>query len=331
MEPLITVVIPVYKVEKYLKRCVESVINQTYKNLEIILVDDGSPDSCGKICDEFAESDKRVKVIHKRNGGLSSARNMGIDISSGDYITFVDSDDWVDRDYVLYLYALLDEYECDMSMVSHSITDKYEPCLSTNDGKIKVISGNQFLMKLLKVGTQENVQYAWGKLYKNFKNTDLRFPDGLIDEDVPTTFKYTINCKNIVISERKMYFYYNNKESILRQKFTRNRFDLIEVWKIIVDFARINCNEEIYKYSLINLYRANMGVLCNLCTKEVDKDDLSYINIKRDEALEVVKKHKWELLRFKMPISRKLMVILFNINFKMVYIFSRFIKIRCNF
>ncbi len=105
--PLISVVIPVYKVEKYLRECVDSVINQTYKNLDIILVDDGSPDKCPAICDEYAEKDTRVRVIHRKNGGLSAARNSGIDIARGEYITFIDSDDYVSRVYVEQLYFTL--------------------------------------------------------------------------------------------------------------------------------------------------------------------------------------------------------------------------------
>ena len=101
---LITIVIPVYKVEKYIDRCIKSVINQTYKNLEIILVDDGSPDNCPKICDEYAEKDKRIKVIHKKNGGLSDARNVGIEAAKGKYISFIDSDDWIEKDFIECLY-----------------------------------------------------------------------------------------------------------------------------------------------------------------------------------------------------------------------------------
>ena len=104
MRDLITVVVPVYKVEKYIDRCVTSIINQSYKNLEIILVDDGSPDNCGKICDDYARKDERIKVIHKENGGLSDARNAGINIAKGKYITFIDSDDYIKYDYVEFLY-----------------------------------------------------------------------------------------------------------------------------------------------------------------------------------------------------------------------------------
>ena len=119
MEELISVIIPVYKVEKYLKRCVESVQKQTFKNLEIILIDDGSPDSCGEMCDEMSKMDSRIKVVHKNNGGLSDARNAGIEIASGKYVVFVDSDDWLDLDMIDLLYRILKQYDADFAECSY--------------------------------------------------------------------------------------------------------------------------------------------------------------------------------------------------------------------
>ena len=119
--PKISVILPVYNVEKYLRKCLDSVINQTYKNLEIILVNDGSTDNSGKICEEYALNDKRIKVIHKENGGISSARNAAIDIAKGQYITFIDSDDDVELDYIGYLYDILKKFNCKMSVCTHNI------------------------------------------------------------------------------------------------------------------------------------------------------------------------------------------------------------------
>ena len=112
---LISIVIPIYNVEKYIEKCLDSVIKQTYKNIEIILVDDGSPDNCGKICDSYANNDKRIQVIHKENGGLSDARNVGIERANGKYITFVDSDDYIELDYIEYLYTLIKKYNTKIS------------------------------------------------------------------------------------------------------------------------------------------------------------------------------------------------------------------------
>ena len=115
MSEKISVIVPIYKTEQFLSKCIDSIINQTYKNLEIILVDDGSPDNCPKICDEYAKRDNRIKVIHKENGGLSSARNAGIEIATGDFSAFVDSDDWIDSDMYESLVKLSDEYNADIA------------------------------------------------------------------------------------------------------------------------------------------------------------------------------------------------------------------------
>ena len=120
-KPLISVIVPIYKVEKYLNKCVKSIINQTYKNLEIILVDDGSPDNCGKICDKLAERDDRIRIIHKKNGGLSSARNAGIEIANGEYIGFVDSDDYIDNDMFETLYNNIKDNNADLSIIGYQI------------------------------------------------------------------------------------------------------------------------------------------------------------------------------------------------------------------
>ena len=121
MSPKISIIVPVYKVEKYIHKCIDSILNQTFKDFELILVDDGSPDNCGKICDEYAKKDSRVIVIHKENGGLSSARNSGLDIARGDYIGFVDSDDYIENDMYELLYNLCEENNCDISSCSSII------------------------------------------------------------------------------------------------------------------------------------------------------------------------------------------------------------------
>ena len=160
--PLISIIVPVYDVEPYLRKCIDSILIQSYRDLEIILVDDGSPDNCGAICDEYAEKDKRIKVIHKKNGGLSDARNAGLDIATGEYIGFVDSDDWVMPDMYEYLYKAVKEYDADMSVCGY-----YDYWGKTISGRycqdIQVYKGQEGIKALLdlKFGN-----YVWNKLYK---------------------------------------------------------------------------------------------------------------------------------------------------------------------
>lgn len=330
-KPLITIVVPVYNVESYLERCLQAVINQSYTNIEIILVNDGSTDSSGEICDYYKQLDERILVIHKKNGGLSSARNAGIENSHGEFITFVDSDDWIAINYCEYLYNIMQSNDADMAMCAHVRTSKVDNNLfEKRDEHTKVLESRDFLLKILKVGTQENVQYAWGKLYRNFKEWDLRFPVGLIDEDVPTTFKYVSQVKSVVVSNRPLYAYYENMESILRQKFKRQRFDLISVWHIIFDYASVNCDAEITEYCRLNVYRANFGVLCNICTKDIDMSDYDYISMREREVLKTVKGHCKELLKFPMPLSRKIVMIGMCLNYSMVKNVCKKLKIHVN-
>ncbi|MDD6812335.1 MAG: glycosyltransferase family 2 protein [Lachnospiraceae bacterium] len=159
--PLISIIIPVYNVEKYLTRCLESVVAQTYSNLEIILVDDGSTDNSGKVCDKYQEIDSRIKVVHKKNGGVSDARNEGIDEACGEYIAFVDSDDWVTRNYIENMYAILVKNSCDIAICDVKRTSKGDLKKSTE--KLKTYFKDEAIKQLLyqKISTS-----ACGKLYK---------------------------------------------------------------------------------------------------------------------------------------------------------------------
>ena len=149
MNELITVVLPIYNVSAYLKRCIESVIHQTYENLDIILVDDGSTDDSGIICDEYASIDSRITVVHKENGGLSDARNKGIELAKGQFITFIDSDDYIDDDYVEYLYNLIKRYNTRMSICSHTVVYDNGTILNKETGEEDVLSSERVLERIL--------------------------------------------------------------------------------------------------------------------------------------------------------------------------------------
>lgn len=312
---LISVIIPVYQVEKYLVRCLESVVNQTYKNLEIILVDDGSTDASGEICDEYAEKDDRIKVIHKENGGLSSARNAGLDIAQGEYIAFVDSDDWVTTDYVEYLYEILIRNDADFSMANMMRTTKntgiaYVPFV----GNEIVLNRDDFLKRLFKVETQENVQYACAKLYKKTLFEKIRFPLGLTAEDVPTTFQVALISNKIAYSPKVVYNYYFNPESITGIKWSNSTFDLIKIWDLIYDKAVQNGEKDIIQYAKVNRMRADFGVLFQIARAMPKMDILE----NRDKIKKIQKdlkaNLKWLLLSW-IPFSRKTMILCFCISF----------------
>lgn len=224
---LVSIIVPVYNVEKYLKKCVDSIINQTYKNLEIVLVDDGSTDNSGKICDEYAKKDSRIKVIHKQNGGLSDARNVGIDNSKGKYITFIDSDDTIENDYVEYLYSLLKKYKTNLSICNYNVIskDKIIPyIMEEKEMKMNKICALKELLceRLFSVS-------SCAKLYdiKLFKN--VKFPIGKLCEDNGTTYKLIEKCDCISYGSKSKYNYYKRENSIMTSNFNERKFDLIHL------------------------------------------------------------------------------------------------------
>ena len=217
MKELISIVIPIYKVESYLKRCIYSVMIQTYHNLEIILVDDGSPDQCGDICEDFAKKDSRIKVYHKTNGGLSDARNYGVERSHGKYITFIDADDYIAQDYIEYLFNLLIRYDADISCCCgiKTIENTVTYTINTAIPKEQILTGKEACRELLG-GLYYVLVTAWGKLYKSEIVKTYPFPIGRKHEDEATTCKFYYAARKVVVGNRCLYAYYQRSNSIMR-------------------------------------------------------------------------------------------------------------------
>ena len=223
--PLITIIIPVYNVEQYLEKCLDSVINQDYPDLEFILVDDGSPDKCGEICENYAKKDPRIKVIHKKNGGLSDARNVAIDVALGEYITFVDSDDYVSNDYVSTLYDLIKKNSCKIS-ASGYIRFGQDDDLKEGKKVIReyVFSRDNAIKEMFY--QQKFDTSAWAKLYHRSLFLDgIRYPVGLLFEDLPTTYKLFQKSDKVAFSNKETYFYLRRTTSIEGSPFSQKKID----------------------------------------------------------------------------------------------------------
>lgn len=209
---LISVIVPVYRSEKYLDKCISSIAGQTYRELEIILVDDGSPDNCPAMCDRWAEKDCRIRVIHKANGGLSSARNAGINLARGDYLSFVDSDDWIAIDLFERVMRIINEYDPDViTFDCNRVNEKGEIYASTENIEDGLISPEEAIRELLK-GNINN--YAVNKVYKKHVFDGIRFPEGRVWEDMAIAYKLLLNCTSIYCYPAKLYFYYTRSDSI---------------------------------------------------------------------------------------------------------------------
>lgn len=223
--PLISVIVPCYNVEQYLPKCVDSILNQTYTNLEIFLVDDGSPDKSGEICDEYAKRDKRIKVIHKENGGLSDARNVAIDVAMGEYIVFVDSDDYCTLDYVETLYNLVSENDAQMGATWHKCFDEGTvPMADTHEGKaLKVFSAEEALRSMFYQKDFDTA--AWAKIYHRSLFDGIRYPKGWLFEDLPTTYRLMAKCNRVAFTNYMSYYYLIRKSSIEGAPFKPAKFE----------------------------------------------------------------------------------------------------------
>ena len=238
---LISLIIPVYKVEKYLEKCIQSVINQTYENLQIILVDDGSPDNCGKICDEYAKKDHRIEVIHKSNGGLSDARNKGLEIAKGEYIGFVDSDDYIEADMYEVLYNLLKQYNADVSICNFYTVSQGKISIKNADNGINEYNRIEILKEIL---LDKNIQsYAWNKLYKKELFDEIKYHIGKKYEDIGTTFYLLEKCNKVVVTGKSEYYYINRQDSIVNNVTESTITDYIELIMQRYDYIEENIKE----------------------------------------------------------------------------------------
>jgi glycosyltransferase involved in cell wall biosynthesis len=220
----VSVIVPIYKVESYLKRCIESILKQTYKQLEIILVDDGSPDSCGDIAEQYAKEDSRIKVLHKENGGLSDARNFGMKYVNGEYVIFVDSDDWLAPNLVEKLIKAMIKYQADL--VQTAFYYAHDDYLQFDNRVYNVeespaVFDNQTLMKELVVNEKVK-NFAWGKIYRTSLIKDIPFKKGVLFEDVFWAHKVMMRVNKFVLLNEPLYFYYQRNDSIVANYTPRN-------------------------------------------------------------------------------------------------------------
>lgn len=275
----ISVIVPVYNVEEYLYKCIDSILAQTFKNFELILVDDGSPDNCPSICDEYAKKDERIKVIHQENQGLSGARNTGINIAKGKYITFVDSDDIINKFYLEILYKNITDEDCDISICDYySFYKDTSDLLDDNVQQINLLTGKQASKEIYGL---KNVKFviACGKLYKSYLFNNYRFPIGKINEDEFLTYKLFYKSKRIVESSDKLYYYRRRGNSITNSIFSLKNYDAVLALEERMEFYKQKDEVELLeltkrKYELvISMYsiKARKSKIYHLVEKKYKK------------------------------------------------------------
>jgi len=301
MGVLISIIVPVYKVESYIDRCLESLIGQTYKDIEIILVDDGSPDNCGIICDEYAKRDNRIVVVHKQNGGLSSARNAGLNIFKGEYVMFVDSDDWVEPNFCEAALQLICSKAVDCVLFGY-----YEHIKNTK--KTYTIKDSRYL------SSEEAIRYivkndepiyvsVWNKIYHRSLFECIRFPEGYIYEDQGTTYKLFDLSKNIFVSDIPLYNYLRRLGSITLTpnlpQYTNDKFDM---WA-----ERLVFLEDKYP----SIAEHQIRKLAILCINSLTRVDWSHNRGIEKKISDYLNTHQYDIVKMKMPLMIKTKLLCF--------------------
>lgn len=322
---LISVIVPVYKVEKYLDRCVDSIVNQIYKNLEIILVDDGSPDNCPKMCDAWAKKDSRIKVIHKENGGLSDARNAGMAVATGNYIGFVDSDDWIDLNVFQTLLTALNKSNSDIACCKIMKVRENENVSQVGNcsGEYKVYDTEAAMHEL--IIDKDIQQVVWNKLYKRKVLENIKFEKGKYNEDEFWTYQVVGNANQIVVIDYPGYYYLQRNSSIMGSTYSLKRLDAID--------AKVNRQEYLTKKfpNLENVGKKNLLYTClyhgQLVLKFIDAD-------KKKAALfqlrEVFKQYKFKYNELRrMPPKDRIWIGLGMVNLKLTCELRNKFKIGC--
>lgn len=302
--PLVSIIIPVYNVERYLRRCLDSILLQTYYNLEIILVDDGSTDSSGEICDEYAEKDSRISVIHKENGGLSDARNAGIEAASADYIAFIDSDDYVEKQYVQRLAGILLKNNADIAICGYYCGKREKfPEIKRYHRKIQCFDSKVMLKNWH--GKYKHVETAaWNKLYKKvlFVENNIYYPVGYIYEDVQTTHLLVNKALKIVLTNEKLYYYYHRKDSIMQTISEEKMKACIYAQNKRLKFFKDNGYREAYERLAVKRQKQYMlNYLNSVMVKDMEKTKAEMLSLYNESYKRVCSFDEiriWERLLF---------------------------------
>ena len=290
----ISVVVPVYKVEKYLSRCVDSIVRQTYADFDLILVNDGSPDRCGELCERYAQSDNRIHTIHRENGGLSAARNTGIEWvltnSDSEWITFIDSDDWIHPRYLELLITATESSGCQVAVVNFERTSGDDPVVDDAMLSIKSIQTTDLY-------NDSYMQFitAWGKLYLKREFENLRYPDGKLHEDEFTTWKILFQYEKVAVIDAPLYAYFVNEEGITEAKWSSRRTDGLEAQKERIKAIENSPEYAPFREKTLRLTAYTIAGYIETLEKEDYPDKKNLISGFRKELRAFLKKYKKEV------------------------------------
>mgnify|MGYP001042621039 CR=1 FL=1 len=307
----ISIIVPIYNVDQYLEECLTSITNQKYENIEIILVNDGSTDQSKIICECFCKRDSRFQLINKVNGGLSSARNAGLEIASGEYIAFIDSDDVVSENYILNLHKTMEKYNSDIVLSGYKRFLKKIPVIE-NTTKEEMLAPSETIKRVLYQKDQEFFSVsACCKLYKKILFSDIRYPENKINEDMAVIVPVLEKCKNISCTYNYDYFYRINNSSITNQSFNTRRMDAIEFSDEIV--KHFKGNKKLEKAAISMLFRRSIEML-----SEMKENKFVSFEIEKKLLINIKKYRKIVMLDKYARLSTKLAALLSYVNLNLV-------------
>lgn len=283
-ETLIKIIVPVYKTEQYLDRCIKSILDQTEQNFEVVLVDDGSPDNCPQLCECYKRKDHRIHVIHQQNKGLSEARNAGLNYKlESNYITFIDSDDWIQPHYLEAMIRATEENKCPLAICRHEKSDGKIPLVNK-----KKLYGKVFSSEECYCMTDISTTPAWGKLYKSELFDKLRFPIGKIYEDYYTTWKAVFKAQRVAVIRQPLYSYYINSTGITQQPWTPKKMDVFPALEEKISYFGRNDYKLAQKRAIFKIIKLSEKQL--ICAQ---RDDAENERIRDLEVLQKNWKGQW--------------------------------------
>lgn len=252
MQPLVSIIVPIYNAEKFLDRCLRSVVNQTYAKLEVILINDGSSDTSLSICKVFEKKDHRIILIDKKNEGVSVARNVGIKKSTGDYITFLDADDWIVPNYIELLMTPFKNERVDISICGHKICNEFIPPSIEFSHSFECRNARQYLLEKQKDGNFSTI-VPWGKIFRKKIVTAISFPQKLHFEDEATVYKFFYNSDQIAESSNKAYYYLQSPNGLTKMVYPKHPEDAVVVFEEKYRFFKERNDERFFQYTLATL------------------------------------------------------------------------------
>jgi glycosyltransferase involved in cell wall biosynthesis len=312
----ISVIVPVYNVEKYINKCLDSIVNQTYKNLEIILVDDGSPDNCGQICEAYASKDARIRVIHQKNGGPSAARNTGLDAATGRYVGFIDPDDFIHESYYETMLGLVERCDVDISQCYFRMVYEEGDERANKENRkaasietVNVLSNREALHNLYTNDfTYVNACVVWNKLYKKELFDGIRFPEGKIHEDEHIIYKLFFKARQVAITTNPLYFYLQRSNSYMGMNYDVKRLALLDAYFEQIHFYREKQLFDLEKKAKLNFEGAIRNAMSKVLFSRMDHKDQIFNNL-----LDYYRKH-YKLFTKDMTYAawKKIVILLFG-------------------